>query len=102
MGFVQVMCARIGMVSGRGISGALKARFPRTLVFTAITALMLANTTNVAADLAGMADAAEMLTHISSHVWVIVFAIGISIATVKLRYYQIAATLKWLTVTLFA
>jgi NRAMP (natural resistance-associated macrophage protein)-like metal ion transporter len=102
MAAVQTMCARIGMVTGRGITAAFKARFPKSVVFVAITALLLANTINVAADLSGMADAAEMLTHVSSHVWVIVFAVGISIVTIRLRYYQIAGTLKWLTLTLFA
>ena len=102
MATVQMQCARIGMVSGRGITAAFKARFPKPLVFAAITALLLANTINVAADLSGMADAAEMLTNISSHIWVIVFAVSISIATIRLRYYQIAGTLKWLTLTLFA
>ena len=102
MATVQMQCARIGMVSGRGITAAFKARFPKPLVFAAITALLLANTINVAADLSGMADAAEMLTNISSHIWVIVFAVSISIATIRLRYYQIAGTLKWLTLALFA
>jgi Mn2+/Fe2+ NRAMP family transporter len=102
MAAVQMMCARIGMVTGRGITAAFKARFPKSVVFVAITALLLANTINVAADLSGMADAAEMLTHVSSHIWVIVFAVGISIATIRLRYYQIAGTLKWLALTLFA
>src|SRR5438270_3982 len=49
-----------------------------------------ANTINVGADLAGMADAAEMLTHVKSLIWVFIFAVGISWATVRLRYYQIA------------
>src|SRR5437867_9691010 len=102
MAAVQMMCARIGMVSGRGLTAAFKTRFPRRLVFVVITALLVANTINVGADLAGMADAAEMLTHLSSHVWVIVFAIGISWATVRLRYYQIAKTLKWLALVLFS
>ena len=102
MATVQMQCARIGMVSGSGITAAFKARFPKPLVFAAITALLLANTINVAADLSGMADAAEMLTNISSHIWVIVFAVSISIATIRLRYYQIAGTLKWLTLALFA
>ena len=102
MAAVQMMCARIGMVSGRGLTAAFKARFPRRLVFAAITALLIANTINVGADLAGMADAAEMLTHSSSHGWVIVFAIGISWATIRLRYYHIASTLKWLSLVLFA
>ena len=43
-----------------------------------------------------------MLTHISSHIWLIVLAVGISWATVRLRYYQIANTLKWLALVLFS
>ena len=39
MAAVQTMCARIGMVTGRGITAAFKARFPKRVVFVAITAL---------------------------------------------------------------
>lgn len=102
MAGVQMMCARIGMVSGRGLTAAFKSKFPRPILLIAITALLAANTINVGADLAGMADAAEMLTHLSSHVWVLVFAVGISWATIRLRYVQIASTLKWLALVLFA
>src|SRR5215831_10547621 len=102
MAAVQMMCARIGMVSGRGLTAAFKKKFPRRLVSAFITSLLIANTINVGADLAGMADAAEVLTKLSSHLWVIIFAIGISWATVRLRYYQIANTLKWLTLVLFS
>ena len=102
MAAVQMMCARIGMVSGRGLAAAFKIKYPRWMVLVAITALLVANTINVGADLAGMADAAELLTRVSSHLWVIVFAVGISWATVRLRYYQIANTLKWLALVLFA
>jgi len=102
MAAVQMMCARIGMVSGRGLAATFKTKFPHPIVFLAITALLVANTINVGADLAGMADAAEMLSHVSSHLWVIIFAVGISWATVRLRYYQIASTLKWLALVLFA
>jgi NRAMP (natural resistance-associated macrophage protein)-like metal ion transporter len=102
MAAVQMMCARIGMVSGRGLTAALKVKFPRWVVAAVITALLVANTINVASDLSGMADAAEMLTHVSSHIWVIALAAGISWATVRLRYYQIAKTLKWLALVLFS
>jgi NRAMP (natural resistance-associated macrophage protein)-like metal ion transporter len=102
MAAVQMMCARIGMVTGRGLTAALKKKFSRPVVSTVITALLIANTINVGADLAGMADAAEVLSRLSSHVWVIVFAIAISWATVRLRYYQIASALKWLALILFS
>jgi NRAMP (natural resistance-associated macrophage protein)-like metal ion transporter len=102
MAFVQMMCARIGMVSGRGLAGAIRQRFPRPVVLGAALALFAANSINVGADLSGMADAAEMLTTINSHIYVVVFGVGISLATIFFRYHQIATILKWLALVLFA
>lgn len=65
MGFAQFACARIGMVTGGGIAGALRQICPRWLLFIAASALLIANTITIGADLAGMADAGEMLTHIN-------------------------------------
>ncbi len=102
MAFVQMMCARIGMVSGRGLAGALRHKFPRPVILAAAVALFAANSINVGADLSGMADAAEMLTHVNSHIFVILFGVGISFATIWFRYHQIATILKWLVLVLFA
>jgi NRAMP (natural resistance-associated macrophage protein)-like metal ion transporter len=102
MAFVQMMCARIGMVSGRGLAGAMHRRIPRPLILVAAVALFAANSINVGADLSGMADAAEMLTRINSHIYVVVFGVGISMATIFFRYHQIATILKWLALVLFA
>ena len=102
MAAVQMMCARIGMVTGEGLAGALRKRFPKPLLIAAAVALLGANVINIAADLAGMADAAEMLTGINSHVLVVVFGIAITAATVRLRYVQIATVLKWLALVLGA
>ena len=102
MAAVQMMCARIGMVTGEGLAGALRKRFPKPLLIAAAVALLGANVINIAADLAGMAGAAEMLTRINSHVLVVVFGIGIAVATVRLRYVRIAAVLKWLALVLGA
>lgn len=102
MAAVQMMCARIGMVTGRGLAFGLKKKFPRSVVVVAAIALLAANTINIAADLAGMADVIEMLSGVTSHIWVVLLAAGISWATVQLRYAQIASTLKWLAVFLFA
>lgn len=99
---VQTMCARIGMVTGRGLAGALRHKFPRAVLFIAAVALFVANTINVGADLTGMADAAQMLTGISSEIWVIVLGVGIAVATIQLRYATISRTLKWLALILFA
>ena len=96
MAAVQIMCARIGKVTGQGLAGNFKQRFPRWLLLVFVIALLIANTINIAADLAGMADAAAMLSGINSHWFVVVFALLISWATVRLQYQQIANVLKWL------
>ena len=102
MAAVQTMCARVGMVTGRGLTNALQTKFPRPLLVTASVALFAANTINIGADLTGMADAAEMLTGIGSHFWVGLFGVLIAWATIRLRYAAIANTLKWLALVLFA
>src|SRR6201984_2300632 len=102
MAFVQMMCARIGMVTGRGLAGAMHRRIPRPLILLAAVALFAANSINVGADLSGMADAAQMLTKIHSHIYIIVFGVGISLATIFFRYHQIATILKWLPLVLLA
>ena len=102
MAAVQMMCARVGKVTGQGLAGNFKQRFPRWLLGVFIVALLVANTINIAADLAGMADAAEMLSGVKSRVFVLVFAVLISWATVRLHYHQIAKVLKWLVLVLFA
>ena len=102
MGCVQFMCARIGMVTGEGLAGALRKKFPAPLLILASLALLIANTVNIGSDLSGMADAAEMLTGINSHFYVVIFGVAIAVATVMFRYYQIANILKWLALTLFA
>ena len=102
MAAVQMMCARIGQVTGQGLAGSLKQRFPKWLLLVFVIALLAANTINIAADLAGMADAASMLSGINSHWFVVAFAVLISWATVRLHYHQIANVLKWLVLVLFA
>src|SRR5512141_1330036 len=62
MAAVQSMCARIGMVTGTGLIGALRERFSRPTLAVACFALFVANVINIGADLAGMADAAELVS----------------------------------------
>src|SRR6476659_8452014 len=44
MACVQFMCARIGMVTGTGLAGALRKKFPKPLLIAASLALLVANT----------------------------------------------------------
>ncbi len=102
MAAVQMMCARIGMVTGQGLAGAMRKKFPKWLLVGFASFLLVANTINIASDLAGMADAAGMLSGWDSHWFVVPFGVAIGWATVRLRYYQIAMILKWLALFLFA
>jgi Mn2+/Fe2+ NRAMP family transporter len=98
---VQLTCARIGMVTGRGLMANLKKRFGRRVLLVVAVALFLTNTLNVGADLAGMADAARLVTCGDARVFTIAFALGIGWATIRFRYATITRVLKWLTLSLF-
>ena len=99
---VQMMCARIGMVSGTGLAGALRRRFPAWLLAIMGLALFAANAINIGADLSGMADVAGLVTGINARVYVMLFGLGIVAATIRFSYRSIASILKWLAVFLFA
>jgi NRAMP (natural resistance-associated macrophage protein)-like metal ion transporter len=102
MAVVQMMCARIGMVTGAGLASALGKRFPRWIVISFSVCLLIANTINIGSDLSGMADATQMLTGFNSHFFTIIFAVLIVLAIIRFRYRQIADVLKWLCLVLFA
>jgi hypothetical protein len=102
MAAVQMACARVGMVTGEGLGAALKKKMPRSILAAASVALLLANTINIAADLAGMADAAALLLPVRRSIYVVLFAVTITWATIRLRYEQISRVLKWLAIALFA
>src|SRR5436309_15277271 len=69
MAAVQLMCARLGMVTGRGLAGVIRHRYPRWVLWGACALLIVANVVNIGADLGGMAEATEMVTGISKYVW---------------------------------
>jgi NRAMP (natural resistance-associated macrophage protein)-like metal ion transporter len=102
MAAVQMMCARIGMVTGEGLASGLRRKLPRWICVAFVIALAVANTINVGADLSGMADAAELLFGWNSHLFVIGFGIVIAVVTVKFRYHQISRVLLWLVPSLGA
>jgi Mn2+/Fe2+ NRAMP family transporter len=84
------------------LGSALLKKFPRWAVATAALLLLAANTLNVGADLAAMADAAQLVTGWDSRLFVLIFGAGIAWATVAFRYQQIASILKWLVLSLLA
>ena len=63
------------MVTGLGLAGVIRVRYPRWILWSACTLLVIANIVNIAADLAGMADVTELLTGVSSLWWTPAYAI---------------------------
>jgi NRAMP (natural resistance-associated macrophage protein)-like metal ion transporter len=99
---VQMICARIGLVTGRGLAGAVRRHYPRPFLYAACLLLLVANVFNIAADLAGMAESATMLTGIPALVLVPAFGVAVLVLTVYTSYATFAKYLKWLTAVLFA
>jgi len=99
---VQMMCARVGMVSGVGLAAALRKKFPQPVLVVMALALFLANAINIGADLSGMADVTFLLTGINARIFVVLFGLAILFGTVYFRYARLASVFKWLALVLFA
>jgi NRAMP (natural resistance-associated macrophage protein)-like metal ion transporter len=102
MAAVQLMCARLGMVTGRGLAGVVRRQYAPWVLWGACTLLIAANVVNIGADLGGMAESASMVTGISAFVWTPVFALLIVSLLFWTSYKHIAVVFKWLTLVLFA
>lgn len=102
MAAVQLMCARLGMVTGLGLAGVIRVRYPPWVLWLACSLLVVANVFNIGADLGGMADAAQMVTGGHSYYWTPFFAFLIIALLFLTSYRTIARIFKWLTLVLFA
>ena len=102
MSAVQLMCARIGLVSRRGLASVLRRHYSAPLLWFACLLLLVANVVNVAADLGGMAEAVELLTGLPS-LWLILPITAVVLALLIFGSYRIIVRIfKWLTLVLFA
>jgi Mn2+/Fe2+ NRAMP family transporter len=98
---VQMMCGRLGMVTGRGLAGVLGMRYPRWVPWGPCAILITANVINIAADLGGMAQGAQLVTGVKVLVWIPAFALVIT-AFLIWSSYRTIARIKWLTLLLLA
>ncbi len=99
---VQHICAKIGMVSGRGLAGVLKKYYSKKLLYPVLIGLVIANTINAGADIAAISAAINMFLPIPISVMVIPIALAIVALQVWGSYRLIMKIFKWLTLTLFA
>jgi NRAMP (natural resistance-associated macrophage protein)-like metal ion transporter len=102
MAAVQLMCARLGMVSGRGLASVIRHHYSRRVLWGACGLLIVANVVNIGADLGGMAAVTEMVTGVKAVFWTPLYAGFIVSLLFWSSYRQIARIFKWLTLVLFA
>ncbi|MGZ5035199.1 MAG: Nramp family divalent metal transporter [Usitatibacter sp.] len=102
MAAIQIVSARIGRVTGHGLAANIRDHFPRWLLYSIVALLLFANTLNIAADLAAMGAATELLLGGPRQFWTVLFA-GISLGLqIFIPFPRYAPILKWLTLTLFS
>lgn len=102
MAAIQSMCARIGRVTGKGLAANIKAAFPPVVLLGVVFLLLLANTLNIAADLAAMGEVAELVSGLNRHLMTAVFVLGTLLLQVFVPYHRYVFFLKWLTLSLLA
>jgi NRAMP (natural resistance-associated macrophage protein)-like metal ion transporter len=99
---VQIVSARMGRTTGRGLAGNLRQHCPTWLLTSVVTLLLIANTINLGADLGAMADACRLVFGGSQVLYVLLFAAICIALQVFLQYTRYVSVLKWLTLFLFA
>jgi NRAMP (natural resistance-associated macrophage protein)-like metal ion transporter len=102
MAAIQLMCARLGMVTGRGLASVIRTRYSSWVLWFACALVVVANVFNIGADLGGMADAMQMVTGIRAYYWTPFFAVLILGLLFWTSYRAMARIFKWLTLVLFA
>ena len=102
MSVVQEMCARIGVVTGRGLAGVIARSYPRWIIYVVAGMLFVANTFNLGADLGIMAKAIQLLVPIDFTVLVILLALLSLFLQIFTSYKAYARVLKWLALILLS
>jgi NRAMP (natural resistance-associated macrophage protein)-like metal ion transporter len=93
MAAIQLMCARLGMVTGSGLAAAVRIYYPRWVLWAACSILVVANVINIGADLGGMAEATQLITGIRALIWVPFYALFIIGLLIWTSYQRIAKIL---------
>lgn len=102
MAAIQTICAQMGRVTGRGLAANLQACFPPIVLRLVVFSLLLANILNIAADLAAMGEAAELVTGVGRQWMTGLLVIITLLLQILVPYRRYVVFLKWLTVSLLA
>ena len=99
---IQMVSARLGCITGRGLAANVKAVFPRWVLYSIVGLLLMANTINIAADVAAMGEALRLLVGGSARLYSVGFGTLCLALQVFLRYETYVRYLKWLTLVLLS
>jgi NRAMP (natural resistance-associated macrophage protein)-like metal ion transporter len=99
---VQLISARIGRVTGRGLAANLLGVFPRPVVLLLVGLLFVANTINIGADIAAMGAASQLVLGFGGRTFTVGLAVASLILQLFVPYHRYVKGLKWLTLALFA
>ncbi|WP_371767072.1 NRAMP family divalent metal transporter [Massilia sp.] len=100
---IQLVSARIGRVTGRGLAANIRRAYPPWLLYAIVALLLVANVINIAADIAAMGEALRLVTGTgSSHLYALGFGLLCLALQVFLPYAAYVRYLKWLTLGLLA
>ncbi|MBM3547066.1 MAG: divalent metal cation transporter [Alphaproteobacteria bacterium] len=100
MAAIQIISARIGWQTGHGLTRSIARHMPRPVVVALVALLVVANTTNIAADLAAMGQALTLVMKGPSVAYALLFGVICLAAEIFIPYHRYAGFLKFLTVTL--
>ena len=99
---VQEACARLALVTGKGLAAIIKTRMPRSVLVLAVLLVAVANTVNIAANLSIMSAALGLLVPIEQWAGVLLFAIVLGVTEIVIPYHRYAKVLRWLCLSLLA
>ena len=99
---IQIVSARIGRVTGEGLAANIRRLFPRWVLLIVVCLLVVANTINIAADIAAMGEALQLVIGGGEHGHAVVFGVLSLLLQVFIPYQSYVRVLKWLTLSLLA
>jgi NRAMP (natural resistance-associated macrophage protein)-like metal ion transporter len=98
----QLVCARIGRVTGKGLAGNLREHYPRWALYPLVFLLLAANTINIGADLGAMGEGIHLLLPGEAAWYTVGFGLVSVVLEVMVPYHRYVRVLKWLTLALLA
>jgi len=99
---IQMVSARIGWMTGEGLAANMCRAMPRWAALGLVALFVFANTLNIAADIAAMGDALQLMVGGPEHGHALLFGWLCAALPVWLSYDAMVRVLKWLTLALLA